>query len=68
MKNIKIYNYTLSGGCLSVTKEICTTESNLRQIMQDYGVDYGRKENEVGKVMAIARRNENGKIVYSVLE
>lgn len=65
MRKIKIYNYTLSGGCLSVTKGICTIESNLRQIMQDYGADYGRKENEDGKVLAIARRNERGKIIYT---
>lgn len=66
MKKKIMYVYFLSGGCLSVTKETWSTVSNLRQVMNDYGADYGRKENEDGTVLAIARRNERGKIIYTL--
>lgn len=43
-----------------------TCVSNLRQVMQDYGADYNKKEDKTGKVLATAVRNENGKIVYTL--
>ena len=61
-----MFKYTLSGGCLSITKEIYSERTNLRDVMQAYGADYGRKENQSGKVLATAVRSENNKIMYTL--